>query len=109
MGGAQSIHVFFRHLDTFSSLAAMSPAPGRNFATDNAALLNDAAGTNAKIDLLWLGCGRQDSLYPNAQQFTDTFAAKQIRHTWFSVDGVHNYAFIRPALQQFLPLLFRKQ
>jgi enterochelin esterase-like enzyme len=108
MGGAQSIHVFFRHLDTFSSLAAMSPAPGRNFATDHAALLSDAAGTNAKINLLWLGCGRQDSLYGNAQQLGDTLAAKQIRHTWYSVDGVHNYAFIRGAFQQFMPQLFQQ-
>lgn len=108
MGGAQSLHVFFRHLDVFASLAAMAPAPGRSFATDHAALLDDAAGTNAKIDLLWLGCGRQDSLHGNAQQLADTFAAKQIRHTWRSVEGVHNYAYIRGAMQEFLPRLFRK-
>ncbi|MEO6568541.1 MAG: alpha/beta hydrolase-fold protein [Opitutaceae bacterium] len=108
MGGGQSMSFFFRHLDVFSSLAAMAPATGGTFATDNATLLNDAAGTNAKIDLLWLGCGRQDSLHANAQQLADTFAAKQIRHTWFSVDGVHNYAFIRGALPEFLPKLFRK-
>lgn len=108
MGGAQSIHIFFRHLDVFASLAAMAPAPSRNFATDHTALFDDAAGTNAKIDFLWLGCGRQDSLHANAQRITDTTAAKQIRHTWLSVDGVHNYAYIRGALKEFLPQLFRK-
>lgn len=109
MGGGQSIHVFFRHLDTFSSLAAMAPASGRTFATDNATLLNDATGTNAKINLLWVSCGRQDSLFGNAQQLAETFATKQIRHTWLPVEGVHNYAFIRGALKEFLPQLFRKR
>jgi enterochelin esterase family protein len=108
MGGGQSIHVFFRHLGTFSSLAAMAPAAGRNFAAENATLLADAAGTNARINFLWLSCGRQDSLFGTAQQIVETFATKQIRHTWVPVDGVHNYAFIRVALKEFLPQLFRK-
>lgn len=108
MGGGQSIHVFFRHLDTFSSLAAMAPAASRSFATDNAALLADAAGTNAKINLLWISCGRQDSLFSGSQQLAETLASKQVRHTWQPVEGVHNYAFIRGALKEFLPQLFRK-
>lgn len=109
MGGGQSIQYFFRHLDLFASLAAMAPAPYRTLATDHEALLNDAAGTNAKIDLLWLGCGRQDSLHANAQQLAETLASKQIRHQWVSVEGVHNYAYIRRALVEFLPQLFQKR
>lgn len=109
MGAEQSLHIFFHHLDRFSSVAAMAPSGYRALATAHADLLADAPGTNAKIGLLWIGCGRGDASHiTGSQQLSDTLTARQIRHTWRPVEGVHNYAFVRGQLLEFLPLLFRK-
>jgi enterochelin esterase-like enzyme len=109
MGAEQSLHIFFHHLDLFSSVAAMAPSGYRTLATAHADFLADPKGTNAKIDLLWIGCGRQDASHiTGSQQLSDTLTARQIQHTWRPVEGAHNYAFVRGQLVEFLPRLFRK-
>ena len=108
MGAEQSLHLFFHHLDLFASIGALAPSGYRTLATDHAALLADATKTNAQIDLLWIGCGRQDpSHFPGSQQLVDALTASQIRHTWSPVEGVHNHTFVRGQLVEFLPRLFR--
>jgi enterochelin esterase-like enzyme len=108
MGAEQSLEIFFNHLDRFGSAGAMSPAGFRAIETDHAALLADPKGTNAKIDVLWIGCGRQDpGHFSGSQQLVDVLAAHQIRHTWRPTDGMHNYALWRDQLVEFLPLLFQ--
>lgn len=109
MGAEQSLHLFFHHLDRFGAVAAMAPAGYRGLSTEHAALLADAAGTNAKTDLLWIGCGRGDTgHFSGSQQVVDTLTTAKIQHTWRPVEGVHNYAYVRGALLDFLPLLFRQ-
>ena len=44
-----------------------------------------------------------------SQQLSDTLTARQITHTWRPVEGVHNYAFVRGQLVEFLPRLFRAE
>lgn len=106
MGGEQSLHIFFNHPDLFSSVGAFSPANYRELETQHADMLNDAAGTNAKIDVLWIGCGRQDSLFAGAEKLSTLLTAHQIHHTWFPAEGVHNYAMWRQHVIDFMPRLF---
>ncbi len=107
MGGEQSLHVFFKNLDRFSAIGAFSSAAFRALTTDHGALLEDPDGTNAKIAVFFVTCGRQDSAFPNSQQLVDTLTAKKIRHVWRATDGRHNHAFVRDRMEEFLPLLFR--
>lgn len=108
MGAEQSLHIFFHHLDRFSSIGAMAPSGYRVLEKEHAALLADAKGTNAMIDLLWVGCGRSDpSHFPGSQQVVDVLTAKQIQHVWRPVEGVHNHTFVRGQLVELIPLLFR--
>jgi enterochelin esterase family protein len=107
MGGEQSLHIFFNNLDRFSSAGAFSPANFRDLENQKAALLTDTAGTNAKIDVLWIGCGRQDSLFAGAEKLSALLTAHQIRHTWFPTDGMHNYAMWRQHMIDFMPRLFQ--
>ncbi|MEO5959441.1 MAG: alpha/beta hydrolase-fold protein [Opitutaceae bacterium] len=110
MGAEQSLHVFFHHLDLFSSIGALAPSGYRVLEEKHAALLADAAGTNAKIGVLWIACGRQDPQhFPGSQQLSEALAARQIRHTWRPVEGAHNHAFVRGQLLEFLPRLFRAE
>lgn len=108
MGAEQSLHIFFRHLDRFSAVGALSPNGFRAIETEHAALLDDPASTNAKIDVLWIGCGRQDpSHFAGSQRLAEILAARKIEHTWRPTEGWHNYALWRDQLTEFLPLLFQ--
>lgn len=108
MGAEQSLHIFFHNLELFSALGALAPSGYRAMETQHPALLADPKATNAKIALLWIGCGRQDPGHFNgSQQLVDVLAKSQITHTWRPVEGAHNHAFIRGQLVEFLPLLFR--
>ncbi len=110
MGAEQSLYLFFRHLDAFSAIGALCPSSFRALETDYAALLNDAQGTNGKIALFWLGCGRQDpSHFPGSQRIDEVLTAHQINHIWHPTEGVHNYALWRQYMAEFVPLVFRTE
>jgi enterochelin esterase family protein len=70
-------------------------------------VLKDAKGTNAKIRTLWIGCGRQDSLFGRSQGLSDLLAKNQVKHVFYPTDGVHNYTVWRKYLAEFAPMLFR--
>ena len=107
MGGGQSLSIGMKHLELFSSIAVFSSAPGANFETEFAGALNDAKGTNAKLKLLWIGCGREDTVFPRAEKFAQLLEAKQIRHTFRATGGAHTYTVWRAYLAELAPLLFR--
>jgi enterochelin esterase family protein len=107
MGGGQSLKVGLGHLDLFSSVASFSGAVPQDFETRFAALLKDSKGTNQKLKTLWIGCGRQDSLFPRSQSLADLLTKNQVKHVFYATDGVHNYTIWRKCLAELAPLLFR--
>ncbi|MGH9657363.1 MAG: alpha/beta hydrolase [Bryobacteraceae bacterium] len=107
MGGGQSLAIGLGHLDLFSAVGAFSAAAPADIETRFAALLDDAAGTNAKLKLLWIGCGKQDSLIERSQKLSELLAARRIRHTFRATEGAHTYTVWRQYLHEFAPLLFR--
>ena len=68
---------------------------------------NDPAGTNAKLKLLFIGCGRQDSAFRTAQSLDASLTKANIRHTFFEMDGVHNYIVWRRCFEETATQLFR--
>jgi enterochelin esterase-like enzyme len=107
MGGGQSLRIGLGHLDLFSAVASFSGAIPADFETRFAALLKDAKGTNQKLKVLWIGCGRQDSLFPRSSGLSDLLTRNQVKHTFYPTDGVHNYTVWRKYLAEYAPLLFR--
>ncbi len=108
MGAEQSLAIFFAHLDKFSAIGAFAPSGFRAIETQHAALLADPKGTNEKIALLWLSVGKQDPGHLNGStQLENVLTAKQITHTWRLTDGMHNYAYLRDRVEEFLPLVFK--
>jgi enterochelin esterase family protein len=107
MGGGQSLRIGLGHLDLFSAVASFSGAVPADFETRFANLLGDAKGTNARLKVLWIGCGRQDSLFPRSKNLSELLAKNQVKHVFREVDGVHNYTFWRKALAEYAPMLFR--
>jgi enterochelin esterase family protein len=107
MGGGQAIQIGLGHLDLFSHVGAFSAAVPGDFATRFRPLLDDPDGTNAKLKLFFIACGRQDNLFARSRQLDETLTAHRIRHTFSPSEGLHNYAVWRLYLAQIAPLLFR--
>lgn len=107
MGGGQSLRIGLGHLDLFSAVASFSGAVPGDFETRFASLLKDPQGTNAKLKVLWIGCGQQDSLFPRSKNLSDLLTKDQVKHVFRAMDGVHNYTIWRKFLAEYTPLLFR--
>ncbi len=109
MGGGQSLKIGLGHLDLFSAVASFSGAVPNDFETRFAALLKDPRTTNQKLKALWIGCGRQDSLFPRSQNLSELLTKYQVKHTFYPLEGVHNYTVWKKCLAQYAPLLFRQE
>jgi enterochelin esterase-like enzyme len=107
MGGGQSIAIGFGHMDLFSAMGAFSAAVPADFEKHFAGALEDGKGTSAKLKVLWIGCGKQDSLFPRSQKLSETLNAHHIRNTFRASEGAHTYTVWRMYLGEFAPLLFR--
>jgi enterochelin esterase family protein len=107
MGGGQALNIGLAHLDLFSHVGAMSAAVQGDLEGRYRALFDDPDGTNAKLKLLWIGCGRQDSLFARAQALSETLATRKIRHIWLPTEGRHTYTVWRNYLIEVAPLLFQ--
>jgi enterochelin esterase family protein len=106
MGGGQAMNIGLDHLDLFSAVGGFSPAVFGDTATRFKSLLDDPDGTNAKLKLLWIGCGRQDSLFQADQSFAETMSSRKIRTTWYPTEGRHTFTVWRKYLIEIAPLLF---
>lgn len=107
MGGGQALRIGLAHLDQFAAVGGYSAATVPDFEERFKALLADPAGTNAKLKVLWIGCGKQDSLFAANERVAGILAKNQIRHTWVARDGFHDYFFWRRCFEETTMLLFR--
>lgn len=107
MGGGHALRTGLGHLDLFSSVGGFSAATVADFDTRFKDLLADTAGTNAKLKLLWLGCGKQDSLFASNARLDATLTTAKIRHTFLAIDGQHDYFFWRRCFEETATQLFR--
>jgi enterochelin esterase family protein len=107
MGGGQSLHIGLRHLDLFSAVGAFSAAAPTNAETVFASALGNAKATNEKLKLLWIACGKDDSLLDRNAKLSEVLKARGIRHTYLATEGAHTYTVWRTYLGEFVPLLFR--
>jgi len=107
MGGSQSLQIGLRNLDRFSALAVFSSSPPTEFETQFADVLGNSKATNTKLKAFWIGCGKQDPVFPRTQKLSELLKAKQIKHTFRASEGPHTYTEWRKYLAEFAPLLFR--
>jgi hypothetical protein len=78
-----------------------------DFETKFKRLLDDPAGTNGKLKLLWIGCGRQDPAFARSEQLSNLLKSKDVKHTFHPTEGLHVFAVWRNYLIDVAPLLFR--
>lgn len=108
MGGGQALQIGLGHLDKFRWVGAFSAGMPRDFETRFADLLAKPDATNRKLNLLWIGCGRQDTIaIRGADELTRLLQAKGIAHTYRPTEGRHTFTVWREYLAEVAPLLFR--
>ncbi len=105
MGGGQSLTIGLNHLDKFAWVAGFSSSVPSNAAV--AGFLNDPAGANAKLKLLWIGVGKDDFLRPRNEEFIATLKEKDIHHEWHLTEGTHAWPVWRGYLTDLAPKLFQ--
>ena len=104
MGGWQSLSTGLTNLDKFAWVGSFSGAVDEN---EIKAALDDAAGTNAKLRLLWIACGERDFLLQRNRQLIATLKARGVNHEWRETQGDHSWPVWRNYLAEFAPKLFR--
>ena len=106
-GGNQALYIGLTNLDKFSYLCSYSSFTS----TDIPNVYDNAADTNKKIHLFWLGVGTDDFLYGNARDYMEFLDQKGIRSVKeFTNDKYgHTWMNAKYFLSKTLPLLFNKK
>lgn len=106
MGGGQALRIGLGNLDTFGWVGAFSSAvPG---GTQLDSLLAKPAILNEKLRLLWMGCGEKDFLFAANQRLLARLEREKVRHVAHITEGAHEWCLWRYYLNDFAPLLFKK-
>jgi enterochelin esterase family protein len=118
MGGMQTFHVTFNHLDLFSYIGGFSGATGPlvlgNEKLDtktayNGALADPAAFAN-RVHLLWLGVGTEEPAMMRAGlvRLHQLLADANVKHVFYESPGTsHEWQTWRRDLNEFAPKLFQ--
>ena len=106
-GGNQALFNGLSHLDKFAYLCSYSSFTS----TDIPNVYDQAADTNSKIRLFWLGVGTDDFLYGNARdymEFLDKHGIRSVKEYTNDKFG-HTWMNAKYFLSKTLPLLFRPE
>ncbi|MBI2687261.1 MAG: esterase [Acidobacteria bacterium] len=110
MGGGQAMQIGLANLDRFAYIGTFSGAGARNFdiATSYNGVFKDTAAFNKKVKLLWIGCGREDSLFAGSSTLHQALDQAGVRNTWYEGPGLHDWQVWRIHLHEFIPKLFQE-
>jgi enterochelin esterase-like enzyme len=109
MGGGQALNIGLGHLDRFRSIGVFSagvrtPEDAEKSFAD---VLGDSAGTNRKLKLFWIGCGKEDGGFAGVRNLDEILKRHGIDHTFMPSEGAHTWRNWRSYLNQMAPLLFQ--
>ena len=110
MGGGQSLAIGLTHPEMFRAVAAFSSAmqiansPAWGGIDMDAALAN-AAAIN-QLDLLWVGCGTEDTLFNANRAFSTQLSERGVEHVFRVTLGAHTAEVWSRYLHEVAPQLF---
>jgi len=105
MGARQSLTVGLNALDRFAWIGGFS---GSCDAEAVQPAFEDGQGTNARLRLLWIACGRDDRYVEGVKKLAAKLTEQGIRHVCHLTDGDHSWPVWRRCLAEFAPLLFQE-
>jgi enterochelin esterase-like enzyme len=105
MGGGQSLNFGLANLDIFAWVGGFSSAPNTK---QPAQLVPDPAAAGARLKLLWVSCGDQDSLFNISEGVHRHLADQKVPHVWhIDAGGAHTFPVWKNDLYHFATLLFQ--
>ena len=109
MGGGEALSLGLNHLDQFNYVAGFSAGIGNvDFNLTFADLAANPSVVGQKLQLLWVGCGREDSLFPANEKFDAFLTRYNVKHTFHVTSGAHTWMVWRRYLRDYAPLLFQE-
>jgi enterochelin esterase family protein len=102
MGGGQSLTIGLKRPDLFAWVGGMSSAAG-----GVAAVIGDGATLNRQLKLLWIACGKDDSLLKANQDLAAALTEKTVKHEFVITEGNHSWPVWRRHLADFAPKIFQ--
>jgi enterochelin esterase-like enzyme len=111
MGGGQSLAIGLTHPGMFRAVAAFSSAmqiansPAWGGIDMDAALAANAAAING-LDLLWVGCGTEDTLFGVNRAFSNQLSERGVEHVFRVTLGGHTSEVWSRYLHEVAPQLF---
>lgn len=111
MGGGQSLAIGVMHPEMFRSVAgfssAMQIANSQDWGgIDMAATLADNVDSINELDMLWVGCGTEDTLFNVNKAFSEQLTEAGVEHTFRVTLGAHTPAVWSRYLHEIAPQLF---
>jgi beta-lactamase class A/enterochelin esterase-like enzyme len=108
MGGGQAMRIGLHHLELFHYVGMFSAAArGNDLEEQFKDLIADPTATNKKLKVLYIACGKTDSLFPASQQFHEMLDNHQVRNTFAPSEEGHVWRNWRNYLADLAPQLFR--
>ena len=111
MGGGQAFTIGLKHMESFAWVGQFSSGLVSDADFDLAkhlpGFLDDSAGVNRKLKLLFLSCGEGDPRYAGQLNLVDLLKKHNIRCQWFSTPGVHEWKVWRHSIAEFMQKAFQ--
>ncbi len=107
MGGGESLSIGLNHLDLFSYVAGFSAAVRATDLDKTYPTVLHPKEVNTALKLLWIGCGKDDSLLAANQTFAKFLTAHDVKFTFHESGGAHTWMVWRHYLNELAPLLFQ--
>jgi enterochelin esterase family protein len=95
---ALNLNAHFRFIGAFSAVP-----PGSSLSSKG---LSEPQAVNRNLDLLWVGCGRDDFLFQRNLDFRESLVRAGIRFEFAETEGNHSWPVWRRYLVEFVPRLF---
>lgn len=109
MGGLESLTIGLNHANEFAYVGGLSSAV---FGGDQGAFDRDIPNLDAKkadLRLLWIACGKTDTLFADNQKFIAWTKVKGFAPVTVETEGAHTWLTWRANLLQLAPLLFQNK
>ena len=111
MGGGQALAIGLTHPELFNAVAgfssAMQIANNPDWGgVDMPAVLANADKINEHLDLLWIGCGTEDTLFNVNKAFSEQLTEHGVEHTFRVTLGGHTAEVWSRYLHEIAPQLF---
>ncbi len=105
-GGNQALDYGLSHLDQMSYVLSYS-----GYTTFNLKPYSNVKEINSKLNLFWVGIGKDDYLFKTVHEYLEFLTTKDVRYVMMFSEGKrgHTWMNVRHFLAHSLPLIFNKE